>query len=164
MIPPWCKILANVLLFKPTGNFCSEKFPDSCELMRHKKLTHIEKVQLCIQFTGGDCTYGESCWFSHESSGKKLLYEFKCNHCEEKFQFKSSFMRHKKLEHSELVANCKYESLCQYSSQTCLFKHKNIENENDQNEIQTNKMIQKVIEMVDKYSERIITLEKKMVK
>ena len=32
-------------------NFCSEKFPDSCELMRHKKLTHIEKVQLCTQFT-----------------------------------------------------------------------------------------------------------------
>ena len=76
-------------------------------------------------------------------------------------------MRHKKLEHSELVANCKYESLCQYSSQTCWFKHKNIKNdniENDQNEIQTNKMMQKVLEMVEKYSERIITLEKMMVK
>ena len=49
-------------------------------MIRHKKLIHIEKVQLCIQFTDGDCIYGESCWSSHKSSGKKLSYEFKCNH------------------------------------------------------------------------------------
>ena len=43
-------------------------------MIRHKKLIYKEKVQLCIQFTGG------SCWFSHKLSDKKLSYEFKCNH------------------------------------------------------------------------------------
>ena len=63
--------------------------------------------------------------------------------------------------------------VCQYTSQSCWFNHttnvhENInENDLDENifkENETNKMIQKLVEMVEKYSERIMILENMMTK
>ena len=41
-------------------NFCSDMFSNNSELMRHKKLVHIDKVQICIKFAAGECTFEES--------------------------------------------------------------------------------------------------------
>ena len=139
--------------------------------MRHKKLVHSDNVQLCIKFSGGECTFGDSCWFNHDPSIGKPIYEYTCNFCEEKFAFKSTFMRHRKTKHSMLVPMCNKET-CQYKSKTCWFNHNNSENINDnevvddvhENENETNKIIQKLVKMVEKYSERIRILENMMVK
>ena len=38
-------------------HYCKDKFNIKSELMAHRKLAHIEKVQLCINFNDGKCFF-----------------------------------------------------------------------------------------------------------
>ena len=38
---------------------------------KHRKSDHIENVQICKMYKEGNCTFGEHCWFSHESTENK---------------------------------------------------------------------------------------------
>ena len=61
------------------SEFCEENFHKLRELMRHKKVPHEEKVQLCCNYASGTCDFGdEECWFSHEEKYEPI---FKCNSC-----------------------------------------------------------------------------------
>ena len=88
-------------------------------------------------------------------------------------------MNHRKAKHSENVSICKNEitGSCQYGSQNCWFNHNGIqnnegailnenrnENGNYMENSQNNELMQKLVEMVEKYTQRIISLENSMVK
>ena len=157
-------------------HYCSNKFESKSELMIHRKLLHIEKVQFCVNFNDGKCTFGDTCWFSHDTSSKRSCQEFKCNICEKEFKIKSVYMNHRKAKHSESIPICKHEitGSCRYGSQNCWFNHNKIQidenesmNENtneNENNSQNNEIMQKLIEMVEKYTQRIIHLENMLVK
>ena len=150
-------------------NFCSDRFGTKSDLMIHKKTAHPEKLQFCRNFIAGNCNYDNDCWFSHDSNLKQDLQEFSCNFCEKTFNIKKDFMKHKKLEHRENVQFCKNEltSSCPYSNQVCWFVH-SINNDDKQHaSIENNKtetMIQKLTDMIEKYSERVRKLEEMMQK
>ena len=89
------------------------------------------------------------------------------------------YMNHRKAKHSEIVPSCKNEITggCQYGSQNCWFNHNNIqideyanmnentnENMNNMKNNPNNEIMQKLVEMVEKYSQRIIKLENMLVK
>ena len=150
-------------------NFCSHKFISKNELMMHKKTDHSEKVQLCIHFSDGVCTYGNRCWFSHEVKSLSEC-DYNCNCCEKTFMTNSELMRHKKSKHKEKVQDCKnhIKNKCQYSSHTCWFIHKNYQNElnksPNEDTLSNNEQMQKLIKMVEDYTKRIDILESMMVK
>ena len=49
-------------------NFCEKMFKTKHQLMRHKKITHVEKVKMC-QNEKQKCIYGyEKCWFLHREN------------------------------------------------------------------------------------------------
>ena len=160
-------------------HYCSDKFKSKSELMIHRKNDHIEKVQFCIYFSNGKCAFGDTCWFSHDPSPRKSFHEYKCSVCEETFKIKSVFMNHRKAKHSENVSICKNEitGSCLYGSKNCCFNHNGIQNNEgailneNRNEIgnymensQNKELTQKLVEMVEKYTQRIISLENSMVK
>ena len=159
-------------------HYCSEEFKSKNELMFHRKLNHIEKVQICVNFDDGKCTFGDTCWFSHDTSSKKSIQVYKCNICEEEFKIKSVYMNHRKAKHSESMPICKYEitGSCQYGFQNCWFNHnkaqidenesinENINEKNFMKNNQNNEIMQKLVEMVEKYTQRIVQLENMLVK
>ena len=160
-------------------NYCSDTFTTKGDLMAHRKEVHTENVEPCIHFNEGKCDFGDKCWFSHNSLSKESGHEYKCNICHEKFKIKSAFMRHRKAKHSESVPGCKNEfnGSCHHGSKNCWFRHnedknnkyecaeKSINEEmNDEENISSQKMIQKLVDMVEKYAERILILEKMMTK
>ena len=86
-------------------------------------------------------------------------------------------MKHKKIMHSEYVQSCKNETdgTCQQGSQNCWFNHKETENDananmndinienNYEKKNQNDEIMQKMVEMIEKYSQRIVILENTMV-
>ena len=156
-------------------HYCEDKFKSKSEVMAHRKLVHIEKVQFCKNFNDGKCYFGDTCWFSHDPTSRTLCQEYKCSFCDEEFEIKSVFMNHRKAKHSENIQTCKNEitGSCQYGSQKCWFNHdkiqinenaNSIENMNHMENGQNYEMMQKLVEMVEKYTQRIISLENSMVK
>ena len=159
-------------------HYCDDKFESKRDLMFHRKQAHIEKVQFCVHFNDGKCAFGDTCWFSHDASSKKSCQEYKCSICEKEFKIKSVFMYHRKTEHSETVPICKHEitGSCQYGFQNCWFNHnkaqidenesinENINENNFMKNNQNNEIMQKLVEMVEKYTQRIVQLENMLVK
>ena len=58
------------------------------------------------------------CWFLHITSNES----FKCNICEEHFQTRSNFMKHRKSKHRSMVQLCKNKKKCVFIS-SCWFLH-----------------------------------------
>ena len=121
-------------------NFCDETFENIDSVMKHQKKTHTEKVKQCILFSEGKCEFGDAlCWFLHEEDGSISLHEatqIKCKHCDKAFQTRSSFMNHRKEEHSENVTPCRnfLNQACVYGSSRCWFRHSEPEIEKGQHE------------------------------
>jgi len=98
---------------------CDETFANVGILMKHKKLKHREKVAICLNYNANGCPYEDrKCWFLHIKSNE----EFKCNICDENFQTKSKFMKHRKNHHTEMVKFCKNNEECVFKS-SCWFRH-----------------------------------------
>ena len=71
--------MSQSLIYK----YCDESFPVLKELMRHKNLKHIEKIDFCWDFPPNLCENGdENCWFIHQEP--ETLDNYKCNICEKK--------------------------------------------------------------------------------
>ena len=156
-------------------SFCSDRFQSKADLMVHQRSNHIDKVQLCVNLDGRNCDFGDGCWFSHDPSSTKTCKVYSCNYCELQFKIKSKFMKHRKTMHSEFVQNCQNED-CQHGSHNCWFIHKETKNDKSENmnesniennyerKSQNDEWIQKIMEMLEKYSQRIIILENLMIK
>ena len=83
--------------------------------------------------------------------------EFKCNVCDIKFKTKAELRIHQKQTHKENIKACiKFKKgSCQYDNENCWFLHdyENVQ-QNDDKEI-----IQKLFEMMEKMTERILKIE-----
>ena len=99
--------------------FCDETFANVGNLMKHKKIKHREKVAICQNHNSIGCPFeDEKCWFLHITSNES----FKCNICEEHFQTRSNFMKHRKSKHRSMVQLCKNKEKCVFIS-SCWFLH-----------------------------------------
>ena len=141
-------------------NYCDNYFPAKSDLMDHIQKEHEDKVQVCIYFLEDRCTWGDSCWFSHDQ--EKKLSGFKCTICGHQFLSKSELMRHRKFEHNRKVKKCKNENNgdCPYGSKSCWFTHTDMLNESESNPNVNNDIIKKIFDMMENFGERIINLEK----
>ena len=146
-------------------NYCGDYFPAKSDLMNHIHQEHEDKVQVCIYFLEDRCTWGDSCWFSHDQ--EKKLAGFKCTICGQKFLSKSELMRHRKLEHTRKVKQCKNDTNggCLYGSKSCWFNHTDMQNKSENNpnvniNNETNDIIKKLFDMMENFGTRIMNLEK----
>ena len=137
--------------------FCDEKFANIPNIMIHKKRKHKEKINYCQNYNGNGCPFEDrKCWFLHDRNSET----FKCNICEQTFSEKSEFMKHRKNKHPEMVKVCN-NNQCIYEKE-CWFRHTN--EDTQMNNIKTNeneKLIEKLVGLVEKLNERVSTLEKK---
>ena len=146
--------------------FCDEIFVSLHDLMKHKKTNHREKVSLCDNFSNGSCIYGdENCWFLHENETEKIK-EFKCNFCKKEFYKTSDFLKHRKIEHEQLVPACNRfkDGKCIFGADKCWFQHKKDESDDDydqvkNNNFENNEVIQKIFKMMETMTQRILNIE-----
>ena len=140
--------------------FCDQIFSELKDLMAHKKVKHLAKVSLCRNFDTGSCIYGEqNCWFRHSVEEKPTI---NCSFCDKTFESIALFMRHRKSEHIERVKVCRknVEENCPFS-ENCWFIHENIDKKENENE---NKTIQKLFDIVEKYTAKVINFEETLMK
>ena len=46
--------------------FCDDNFKSKRDLMKHKKMDHLEKIAQCWKYSAGNCEFcDENCWFNH---------------------------------------------------------------------------------------------------
>ena len=104
-------------------------------------------------------------WFSHS---QHLIRKeiFNCNVCEQVFNRKKDLQHHKKQEHIMSVPLCRNDSknTCWYGDDKCWFQHLEIATGyNQQNLINQNQeMTEKVFDMMETFTQRIIQLENQM--
>ena len=67
----------------------------------------LEKI-ICRDYTLGH----QFCWFTYNKNSKenipKTLSEINCRFCRAIFKAMSAFMRHRKLNHSDNISECRY--------------------------------------------------------
>ena len=136
-------------------DFCNETFPTKRMIMQHKKAHHTEKALFCWNFSSGKCGFCDDlCWFLHDGGSERSRTEIKCNICEKLFENKNNFMHHKKIEHAKNVQMCTNMKSCHY--QNCWFHHEPCHDQNDEEKEVTEKMLS----MMEKFTQRIVNLEK----
>ena len=54
-------------------NICNVTFECKNEFMKHRKLKHIEMVQMCKN--NDQCIFKNSCWFRHEEYDNQIIIE-----------------------------------------------------------------------------------------
>ena len=159
-------------------NFCENTFEDKRDLMKHKKEEHTDRVVNCWHYSAGMCPYGEEkCWFIHNKEHANLpASEYVCNFCEQMFGNQSEFLKHRKTKHNDHVPTCKKfkNGECIYGNEKCWYNHKteqihndkekDIENEDNtnimnKNEIENKEVIQRIMQMMETLTERIINIE-----
>ena len=135
-------------------NFCSKTFESKRDMMTHKKSEHTEKVSACWDFASGNCNLGNDvCWFNHCEGLRKS--EFKCNVCKQLFDNHNILMLHKKSEHTTTVKKCTNMS-CWYGDMKCWFLH---DLKTDDEEKKDQQITEKMFNMMEKFTERLIALE-----
>ena len=138
------------------------------ELMTHRKVKHPQLIRTCRFYVQGICDFPDDvCWISHKvcekssSSAPQMLDKFKCGICEQSFGSKSNFMSHRRKEHSEHVSACRDNSngWCRFGADKCWFKH---EEHNDKEEFEKSEMINRLFEMMEKFSKRFEIIENQL--
>ena len=150
-------------------NFCAKKFETKKELMVHKKKEHREKVKVCWNYSSGKCEFVENdCWFLHTNTLNVKLdsKQLTCSSCDETFPVLPELLKHRKKEHTDLIAPCRniLKGACKFGKSKCWFIHDNIENSNESEDTvnlnnENNDVIQKLFKMMETMTERIIQME-----
>ena len=107
---------------------CGVNFKRKPDLMVHRKVDHPHTVAPCRK--GKDCEFSaDVCWWKHTTENENSSM-IECYFCEMTFETKTKVMMHRKLEHSKTVKACtKFINLaCNYTEDTCWFKHREKEN------------------------------------
>jgi hypothetical protein len=147
--------------------FCNERFGRKRDLMVHRKIDHEEKVGKCRSFSSGNCIYGTNeCWWRHERNLELRDSEHSCGVCDENFNDRSKLMLHRKNKHTETVRACSHamNGSCHFGSNKCWFLHEDLStiNTNEKSEKldkSDKEVMEKMFDMMEKFSERIVQLE-----
>ena len=120
--------------------------------MHHKKEHHKDKVNICWNFSSGNCEFGDSlCRFLHSGGSERTKKEIKCHLCEKVFRNEPDFMQHKKSEHAERVQLCTNLNSCSYEN--CWFRHELCHEQNDEKQEVTDEILRKfTIEQINKFN------------
>ena len=161
-------------------HYCSETFDNQNDLMKHRKESHRESVSECIFFITGKFDFGDNCWFGHNTSNKSSSEEttgYDCRFCGKTFKIRSDFMNHQKHQHKTHLPTCRNDvkGFCEFGPDLCWFNHtlKEKENDNEDNrEIvfhnttskgENNELMEKLFDMMEKFSQRLVLIESKQV-
>ena len=110
-------------------NFCEKHFLTQSDLMYHKKKEHSKKVSTCWNFSSGKCDYpDEECWFNHSLTEQLGSKQLTCSFCDKAFHVLPELLKHRKKEHTDLVAPCRniLKGACKFGISKCWFNHDNI--------------------------------------
>ena len=122
--------IKHTMTNKINCRICGEEFTEKRNLMHHRKKKHIETVAPCRKKIEGQCDYSdEMCWWSHvEKTGQ----DHACYICGKTFIDKNSMMKHRKIEHRNIVKECSefIKNNCRFQEAACWFKH-SIDTSND---------------------------------
>ena len=110
---------------------CENEFTCKPDLMDHRRDIHPELRRTCRYKREGNCRYPDAvCWYSHDKKQDMPATNpegrHKCITCENKFSSKSQMMRHRKIEHPEIVPKCKDGDRCTFPLDECRFIHDNL--------------------------------------
>ena len=151
--------------------FCEHCFNTKKELMIHRKKYHIERVNICRDFSKGVCPFIDNvCWYKHDQSvneGGIDTAKIKCNKCDKEFGNKPEFMRHKKQEHRQSVPACVNETqgTCVFGEEKCWFRHNNKDGNNQTNnkdKVNENKeVMERIFNMMENMTNRIMKMEER---
>ena len=130
----------------------------------HRKQVHTEKVGHCNNFSEGNCSFAESCWFIHDQSFKDSTPEYTCNICEKKLKTKTTLMKLKKENHIGTVATCRnYEKdCCTFGPVNCWFKHDDIHENGKNDNVSDNEnheVVKKLFDMMESFASRLVQIE-----
>ena len=157
-----------------TCKHCEENFHSKWDLMDHRKKNHPEKCRLCKNFVEGKCHFSDdTCWYRHYLKEYEKLKEFKCGLCDKSFKLKDNFMEHRKKNHINIVPICKsykedhfpMQGLCIFDDK-CWYKHEEdiAENDIEDNDNNSPEMITRMMDMMEKFSEKIELLESQRIR
>ena len=150
-------------------DYCGLRLETKNKLMIHRKAIHEESVNICRYFLEDKCAFeAKTCWYIHktekQSSGYLQIKEFKCGVCDEKFKTRSQFMKHKKSQHLNHVAICKEykrRHICRFGDR-CWFQHEENINDSTNEVTMNNENTEKIFDILEKFTERILMLENRM--
>ena len=115
--------IKHTMINKINCRICGEEFTEKRNLMHHRKKKHLETVAPCRKRIEGQCNYSdEMCWWSHvEKNGQ----DHTCYICGKTFIDKNSMMKHRKIEHVNIVKECSefIKNNCRFQEAACWFKH-----------------------------------------
>ena len=158
---------------------CKQEFSSYWKLMTHRKVEHPSNKR-CRYYLKQQCYFNnETCWYRHEMNIKEVETQFECRECDDKFLKKNELMVHKKKKHREITEKCRdyLQGNCKETEETCWFIHEM--NKSSSYSMETEELpedylgFQKVgvkappdqlkylIEMINKHSVKIESLEKK---
>ena len=131
--------------------------------MQHKKKQHTENVNLCWIYAGGKCEFGDDkCWFLHANKSES---SFECTSCDKTFPVKAKLLQHRKTTHIDSVQTCNnlISGFCKYGSENCWFKHgdlaDNAQKDNNEKLDGNEDVIEKIFQMMEKYTHQIIEIK-----
>ena len=128
--------------------------------MKHTKKDHSTFVSICWKNQAGDCEFGNnSCWFAHEKTTNEKII---CNNCDSTFKCRPEYLKHRKQRHLEKVPKCTniMNGECTYGDD-CWFNHQVKRNEEEIIEdIEDRVILKKLLDMVEKITERVVNIEK----
>ena len=111
-------------------NICSRKNATWGDLRYHLKTMHAETVRTCKFYLLGKCDFPENvCWFMHRNPStapsSQTLKEYKCGICKNVFLHKNDFMKHRKIDHTQFVPNCRdnENEACRSEKNCCWYIH-----------------------------------------
>ena len=151
---------------------CGKRFVAKSEFMEHRKKQHPHTIKLCRYFLQGSCAFeADTCWYSHKINNEnktKPLTKYTCNLCDKVFKSKSEFMTHRKQNHNNLVKRCLNDrnSICTFGHETCWYNHSEDLSrqfyDNDNINEESSEITQKIIQMMEKFSERMEHIENQL--
>ena len=105
---------------------CGDQFSTKWNLMNHRKSEHLSSVAYCRNNIEGKCEYSEDmCWWNHAERLADENENIRCYLCDKMFDSKAHMMKHRKIEHLNLVRPCNQfrQNCCRFKSESCWFKH-----------------------------------------
>ena len=93
-----------------------------------------------------------------KTSTTQTLTQYNCGICGKTFQTKSDFMKHRRKDHSDKVPECRdhKNDCCRFQKETCWFKHE------EKLEIKSPDMVERLFNMMEKFSERMEMMESQL--